>query len=622
MHKKLFFIFWFLSASLMMGCSTVKTNNNLSYVPNSILGSLNPAPADLAPQDVTGKNLTSSPIYKQTEADSHYALGEAYSLNGNSNRAIEEFKLATVYDPTSATIRLRLAGEYLQKGLLTEAVEQAQKAEKLAPNDNNVHIFLGGVYQALQMYPQSEAEYKSILARDPKQVDALIYLGAVMAEQERYASAAGYFKKAAATHSDKSALAYYYLGKMRASQGKRYYKKAEYAFGKSLELNPRSSDSALALSDLYAAEGQEKKGIKLLESFEQQYGPNQDVASQLSQIFLDDKNYSEALKNLEVLEGFDESDLNVKVKIALILIEEQNYNGAIYKLQQILAAAPNSNKIRFYLGAVYEQTKQYQLAADSYEKIQSSSEYYADAIVHAAYLLQKLNQDGAAKKLLKVALTKRDNVPQFYAFYASLLDNEHQYQKGITLLNSAVKKFPANTQLRYYLGAMYDDVGQRQKTVAEMKKILSIDADHVQALNYLAYTYAEEGKHLSSAEKLAQKAMLLQPNDPYILDTMGWVLFKQGRVGDAIQYLEAAYKLNNHESVIAEHLGDAYDVFELTDKAKQMYERAAAIEHDPAKESEIRAKLLSLGATSGKGQVLAHPASVDQKVLARKPASL
>ena len=85
-------------------------------------------------------------------------------------------------------------------------------------------------------------------------------------------------------------------------------------------------------------------------------------------------------------------------------------------------------------------------------------------------------------------------------------------------------------------------MGNTKETIAQMNKVLEQDKDHVQALNYLAYTYAEMGNHLDEASALAHHALELQPNDGYILDTIGWIQFKKGEVEEAIKYLEAAVK--------------------------------------------------------------------------------
>ncbi len=311
-------------------------------------------------------------------------------------------------------------------------------------------------------------------------------------------------------------------------------------------------------------------------------------------MYLDAEDYTKAYKHLNTLESFEPQNLNVKVKIALILIEKKDYDRAIDKLEEIIVMSPGSDKIRFYLAAVYEETGKVELAIKNFRKIESSSTYFADAVVHASYLYRKNLDLTSAATLLKASIDLRDDIPQFYAFYASVLDEQKEYKSGVAMLERALKKFPDNTQLRFYLGSMYDRIGKSEETIVEMRKVIALEATHVQALNYLAYTFAEQSNNLEEAESLARQAMKAQPNDAFILDTLGWVLFKQGRVEDSIQYLEAAFRLKPDESIIAEHLGDAYYVFELAEKAKEMYLKAVAVETDQSKVSKIRAKIVSL----------------------------
>src|SRR5687768_11017608 len=103
-----------------------------------------------------------------------------------------------------------------------------------------------------------------------------------------------------------------------------------------------------------------------------------------------------------------------------------------------------------------------------------------------------------------------------------------------------------------------------------MQKVLDINPQHYQALNYLAYTWADSGERLKEAEEYAKRALAVKAEDAYVQDTMGWVLFKQGRVEEAIKTLEVAHRIKPDESIIAEHLGDAYYRAEMPEKAKQM----------------------------------------------------
>src|SRR5690606_24314756 len=143
-----------------------------------------------------------------------------------------------------------------------------------------------------------------------------------------------------------------------------------------------------------------------------------------------------------------------------------------------------------------------------------------------------------------------------YSFYSSLLDEQRQTRKAVDVLLGAVKKFPKDDQLHFYLGSMYDKVGQKDDSMGAMRKAIELNAEHVQALNYLGYTLTELNRDLDEAEALIRRAMRLKPDDGYITDSLGWVLFRKGNYKEAIATLENAFRLKPEEAIIAEHLGD------------------------------------------------------------------
>ena len=130
--------------------------------------------------------------------------------------------------------------------------------------------------------------------------------------------------------------------------------------------------------------------------------------------------------------------------------------------------------------------------------------------------------------------------------------------------------------------------------IHNMEKIIAIDSNHIQALNYLAYSYAETGEFLDEALRLAQKAIHLKPGDPYILDTIGWVFYKKGDMQQAIRFLEKSHSIQKDISIVAEHLADAYFKSQLPKKAKKMYEKALLLDVDGGKTAVIESKLISV----------------------------
>ena len=233
--------------------------------------------------------------------------------------------------------------------------------------------------------------------------------------------------------------------------------------------------------------------------------------------------------------------------------------------------------------------------------------------MHTSYLYKMKNDYSRAIETVQQGIKNKADQPQLYALYASFLDDQKEYKSAVEMLSQAVDKFPKHAQLNFFLGSMQDRLGKTDAVITTMKKVLEIDNNHIQALNYLAYTYADHNLNLDDAERLARHAIELQPNDGFILDTLGWILFKIGKTSDAIKTLEAAYKMQPTESVIAEHLGDAYYKYQLPEKAKKMYLRASEIESNLDVAKKIRAKIVSIdqqnGEPLGRNKVDRMPAS-------------
>lgn len=600
-----------LTSSLLMsaGCATISSLGDQQGE-----GIYRESTTDLSNRAPSSMTESNTAVHNRTQADYHFALAESYSLESNNARAIEEYKLTLVYDPESPQVRLRLATEYVKQGLISEAMEQAKTAIEKDSGNIDAHILLGGLYSALRMYDDALKEYRLVLGLDKENSEAPLFIGALLAEQKKYPEAAIEFEKLAKNANNPNAnVAWYYLGRVRLEENKKNVAKAEAAFLQALSSRGGYTEAELALGALYENSGRREKAITHYRAFQEKFGPNTSVAEELARLFIEDKNYPQAFDQLAIIEQADPSDVNVKAKMAFILIEQMRFPEAIVRLEQVLAIEPSSDKIRFYLGAVYEEVKDYRAAIGHFRKVPTASSYYAESVIHSAYLHKLLGELTKAVATIEDGIRQKDDHPPFFALYASLLDDQKEYKKAAEMLNVAVKKFPDHAQLHFFLGNMQERLGQREDTIASMQKVLAIDNDHVQALNFLAYTYADLGRNLDQAERMVRRALSLKPDDGYILDTLGWVLFKRGQFGDAIRTLEAAYKAQPEESVIAEHLGDAYYHQQMPDKAKRLYMRAVETESNVANAEKIRSKIT---AVDHQLQTFSNQESV------RKPASV
>ncbi len=520
-------------------------------------------------------------IFVQTQADYHYSLGELLSLNKDPKGAIQEFQRTLIYNPKATIVLLRLSAEHLKLGQLNEAIEYAEDAIEQDPKFEEGYLLLGGLYTSLRMYQKATNQYLKLLEINPQHLEAYLHMGALFAEQQEYKKAESIFLKIAKDpNNPQPHLPYYYLGRIyseQIEQSKSFITKAKKAYQESLRLKANDENSMLALISLHEEGGNLQKALQLAHSFQERFGPRPLIAKYLSMVYLEQEVHDKAIVQLRYLEAFDPSDLKIKLQLALILTKQQRFREAIDTFQRILKIAPQSDKAQFYLGAIYEELGDTSSSIKHFSQIHAISSYYADAVIHMTSLYAKRQDLDQALEVIKKALSLRQDHPQLYIFYASLLSDKKNYKAAIHTLSEAQARFPNNTQVLFFLGTIFDQTGQLNLTIAHMKKVLEMDGNHARALNYLAYTYAEQNGPLEEAEKLVRRALKLQPNDAYILDTMGWVLFKKGEIAKAIHFLETAHAARPLESTVAEHLGDAYSKFKLFKKAKQMYKLAAEV---------------------------------------------
>lgn len=596
---------WFLLILLGLGGLVACSHNPPSSQPvgngafyfDAAHDDKNRAPASmLPPKNAAELENRIDSVSLRAKADYHYSMAEAFSFEGQHQQAVESLKSTLIYDPSSPQVYLRLSAELVKQGHVSEALDAALAAEKLDPKKVDTLLLLGGLYSTLKDYKKAIACYDRILEIEPKNTEAPMYLGAVYAETKEREKAIKYFQSLAKNDENPNPhLSWYYMGRVYGDWDTRAYDRAAVnALKKALSIKPDHLDSVMALGQVYQRLSQPQLAIAAYKQFQKDNGPSDRLNEILAQYYLDREEYVEALEYLELLERNTDDMLGVKVRIAMIQIELKKFPQAAEKLFEVLRQVPESDKIRFYLAAVYEEMGEKEKAVEHFSKIPSDSSFFNEAITHASYLLKSLRKVDEALKLVEEALEQKSNVPQFYTISATLWDEKGNTARAENRLLKGLEKFPDNVQLNFFLGTIFDRKGDKAEVIKQMEKVISMDPHHVQGLNYLAFTYAEMGDKLDEAESLAKRALVIEPKDGYILDTYGWILFKKGKVAEAIKYLEKAHENQPNESVIAEHLGDAYHHAQLFERAKNMYEKAMVKADSKKKAGEIEQKIVAL----------------------------
>jgi tetratricopeptide (TPR) repeat protein len=268
--------------------------------------------------------------------------------------------------------------------------------------------------------------------------------------------------------------------------------------------------------------------------------------------------------------------------------------GLVY-LQLSLYLAPNHPLALLSLADLYESLKKPDMAIKAYERIPADSPLHRNAAIQMASDLDALNRGPEAEKQLD-AIVEKDpkdleaimalgNVLRGHKKFAECAD---AYSKGIDLIGKPDK---ANWVVFYFRGICYERSHQWPKAEADLKKALELFPDQPHVLNYLGYSWIDQGVNLDQGMAMIKKAVQQRPDDGYIVDSLGWAYYRLGNYDDAVKQLDRAIELKPEDPTINDHLGDAYWRVGRKLEAKFQWAHARDLKPEPEDLPKILQKL-------------------------------
>lgn len=534
--------------------------------------------------------------FVRSQADFHFSKAEALSLEGKATKAAEEFKSALIYDPRSPLLLSRYAVELVKTGQTANALERAKEAIEVDPNHFESRLILGALYAALQMFPESVAQYEAAVQLKPDLAEPKLYLGASHAENKNFRAANATFEKVLESpQGEYDFLAHYYIGRLeiekRKDQAGIRFDKARHHLGKALELNPDFDEAVLAYVETFDREERPESSIEFLKQHQLQHGPTATVSEKLFQFYWVQKRSKEALEQINYLIALNPKNISALMKRSIVLVDLGKMEQAEADLRLVLEMGPDLDRVRHLLASVLEEGRKLEQAIAEYSLVPERSDFYWDAQVRRAFLLRKTGKKREASLGLEKLIANEPPNLQVYTLLASFHEEDKNYSRATQVLRRALEKHAEEPDLWFLLGALYDKASDTKNMEFHLRKAIELDPSHAQALNHLAYSFAEKKINLDEAESLVKRALEQDPEDGYIIDTLGFVLFQKGQVLDAVAVLELAHAKAPNESIIAEHLADAYLLAELPMKAREMYKKAVELAKSKERLFELRDKI-------------------------------
>ena len=268
--------------------------------------------------------------------------------------------------------------------------------------------------------------------------------------------------------------------------------------------------------------------------------------------------------------------------------------GLVY-LQLSLYLKPQHSLALLSLADLYEQVKKPDLALKVYERVPAASPLHRNALIQMASDLDTLDRPEEAQRHLETLLKEhRDdrevimalgNVQRGHKKFAECADT---YSRAIALIPHPEK---SHWVLFYFRGICYERSHQWPKAEADLQEALKLFPEQPHVLNYLGYSWIDQGTHLDEGMAMIKRAVAQRPDDGYIVDSLGWAYYRLGNYGEAVKNLERAIELKPGDPTINDHLGDAYWRVGRTLEAKFQWAHARDMKPEPEELVKIEAKL-------------------------------
>tara|TARA_R110002049_G_scaffold188251_5_gene356602 strand:+ start:673 stop:2433 length:1761 start_codon:yes stop_codon:yes gene_type:complete len=285
-----------------------------------------------------------------------------------------------------------------------------------------------------------------------------------------------------------------------------------------------------------------------------------------------------AQEQFEILSAQSPQDSDLLFSLALISREMGDNDAAQAYLQQTIALGQRADEAYYYLGRMAEDDADPEMAIAHYSKVGVGAEYLA-ANSRVGVILVEQNELDRSSAYFEAQREQHPQLrEQLYGLEADILSRANATREAMRLLNQALQEMPTSTTLRYSRAMLSEQLGDLESMERDLRTILAADPDNATALNALGYTLADRTTRYAEALKLVSRALALQPNEPAILDSMGWVLFRKGQYDEALMYLSRAYA-EFPDPEVAAHLGEVLWVKGDQDDAQAVWN--TALRRDP-----------------------------------------
>lgn len=540
-------------------------------------------------QDTVAANNTANVSARPFPADTLYSLLVAETA---VNRGQLDIALANYYQQAYKT---RDVGVVRRATLLAEYLHASQAALDLAQLWSDIEpqnpepVYLAGQYLvAFQRLDLAMQKSQRLLDLQAQTLFIPIAISPAASDTKTQAALLKNYQALLQQHPDNVDLL---LGYAALLQLQGNYDESLANVERALKIDDKNLQARLFEVDAFYKAGRPDKALKRMAAVVEDDPENNRLRMQYAQM-LTEQDLEKAREQFDFMAQRNSLEPDLLLSRALVNYRLNDRVQAKDLFEQLLFLKHHVDTAQYYLGEISLANQEPAKALEHYRRVEGGNEY-VPAATHAFDLMVQQNRRLEGQQWLAEQRNLHpDQALQLYMIEANILLKHDDIPRCLAALNEAVKKFPEQPELYYARSLLNEKLNNIPAAEADLRFVLTKQPDNVDALNALGYMLANNNQQLDESFKLLTRALTLSPDNPAILDSMGWALYRMGQPEEAILRLKKSFTLDPNDEVAA-HLGEVLWSVGKRSEANAIWQQGLRLKTDSKIIAATRKRLLA-----------------------------
>ena len=520
-----------------------------------------------------------------------FVEGKIFELQGKNSEALQSYRAALKYEK-SAGIYYAIANLFYNQGRFKDAMMEINNALQLEPESVKYNEIKANIYYQQSNFQKAAEIYEDILKKDRENVSYMYILARIYQELNMPANSVELYEKI----TDLAGYDFEVLKRMfDIYYNYKNYDKCIEVLKAALQLDPYDISFLQQLAALYARLERYQEAKEIYEDLFRLNPRDKDIQTELIKLYFRLDEYGKGFENFAILLQKDTLTYEEKMQIGEIYYKMISQDSSVMDIARniftsIKADYPEEWGPYFYLGligVINKDSADYDKNFETVLKLVPESAG-KEIYMQIGYTYFDILRNEKAGNVVSKAINIYGGDFRSYFLYGLILQRKNEESQAIEYFEKALELNPEDLSVLSTLALAYNTAKRYSESEAVYERALMISPENPLILNNYAYNLSQRGVKLDKALVMSKRAVEIEPNSASYLDTIGWVYYMMGEYEQARYYIERSVTINPDSWVVLDHLGDVYD--KLNDKVNAIKYWGKALELNP-NASEVKEKL-------------------------------